>query len=474
MSAMKALRDKNADLADLEKILNPTDVKSSVMPRWQRKALQRSDSSTSNDRFIPTRSAIDFDSAGHVMSSSENSSSDESDESREARAAHADRLRSGLLDAESRVLAYKQKAPAPKAGYVNSLKVLYTAHGSTTQRKAKSTRHIPSAPSRVLDAPDLLDDYYLNLTSWGANNCVAVALGPTVYVWNAGTGAITELLTLDEGDDYVCSVSWLPGETGAGHLAVGTSAGSTELWDVAGSRALRRMDGHAARVSCLAWNGHCLSSAGRDATIVHHDVRIRDHATGSCVGHQQEICGLSWSPDGTTLASGANDNCVMLWSAAQTGVRSQAPAHSLTDHTAAVKALAWSPHDRHVLASGGGTADRCIKLWNASSGVNLNSVDTGSQVCALAWNPREKELLSGHGYAENQLSLWKYPSMARVKDLKGHTGRVLALCTSPDGSTVLSAGADETLRFWDCFGTAPAKKGKSRAAALSKGVVCIR
>ena len=52
---MKALRDKNADLADLEKILNPTDVKSSVMPRWQRKALQRSDSSTSNDRFIPTR-----------------------------------------------------------------------------------------------------------------------------------------------------------------------------------------------------------------------------------------------------------------------------------------------------------------------------------------------------------------------------------------------------------------------------------
>ena len=127
---MKALRDKNADLADLEKILNPTDVKSSVMPRWQRKALQRSDSSTSNDRFIPTRSAIDFDQAGHVMSSSENSSASESesDESREARLQHADRLKAGLLDAESRVLAYKQKAPAPKAGYVNSLKVLYTAH----------------------------------------------------------------------------------------------------------------------------------------------------------------------------------------------------------------------------------------------------------------------------------------------------------------------------------------------------------
>ena len=41
------------------------------------------------------------------------------------------------------------------------------------------------APSRVLDAPDLLDDYYLNLTSWGANNCVAVALGPA-HRWLSG------------------------------------------------------------------------------------------------------------------------------------------------------------------------------------------------------------------------------------------------------------------------------------------------
>ena len=98
----------------------------------------------------------------------------------------------------------------------------------------------------------------------------------------------------------------------------------------------------------------------------------------------------------------------MLWSAAQSGVRGAAPAHSLNEHCAAVKALAWCPHDRHVLATGGGTADRCIKLWNASrGGASLNSIDTGSQVCALAWNPREKELLSGHGYAENQLSLWK-------------------------------------------------------------------
>lgn len=56
------------------------------------------------------------------------------------------------------------------------------------------------------------------------------------------------------------------------------------------------------------------------------------------------------------------------------------PLHVLNDHQAAVKALAWSSNERNILASGGGTADRCIKFWNTSSGVLLNSVDTGSQV----------------------------------------------------------------------------------------------
>jgi len=469
MSPLKL--NTNTNITDLESILNPVDVKSSVMPRWQRKAM-----AAASDRFIPTRQGMDFEGARHKMEGSENESEGEERTKRDS-VLRAGLFANGCVDAEegSRVLAYKQKAPAPRDGYVNNLQVLYTAnHGGPgldgrSQKRIKTARKIPCAPSRVLDAPDLLDDYYLNLTSWGANNCVAVALGPTVYVWNAASGGIQELMTLEEPEDYVCSVSWLPGEQGAGHVAVGTSTGATELWDVAASRALRRMDGHAARVGALAWNGSTLSSGSRDATIVHHDVRIRDHAVGSCVGHAQEVCGLAWSPDGTTLASGGNDNAVMLWSAAQSGVRAQAPAHAFTEHCAAVKALAWCPHDRHVLATGGGTADRCIKLWNASrGGASLNSLDTGSQVCALAWNPHEKELLSGHGYAENQLAIWKYPTMAKVKELKGHTGRVLGLCVSPDGSTVLSAGADETLRFWDCFGT-PATKKSSKAKGLGGG-----
>ena len=102
---------------------------------------------------------------------------------------------------------------------------------------------------------------------------------------------------------------------------------------------------------------------------------------------------------------------------------------------------------------------------NAQSGALINSVDTGSQVCALQWSPLEKELLSSHGYAENNLVLWKYPTMARTKELKGHTSRVLHMATSPDGSLVCSLAADETLRFWKIFGSEGKRKSDSVSVA---------
>ncbi len=134
------------------------------------------------------------------------------------------------------------------------------------------------------------------------------------------------------------------------------------------------------------------------------------------------------------------------------------PIYSLNQHQAAVKALAWCPWQNHVLASGGGTADRTIRFWNCNTGACLNTIDTKSQVCSLLWSTTYKEIVSGHGYAQNQLTIWKYPAMNKVAELTGHTNRVLHLAMSPDGTTVLSAGADENLKFVPCSGQLPTKK----------------
>ena len=267
------------------------------------------------------------------------------------------------------------------------------------------------------------------------------------------------MLTLPGEEDYVSSVAWI--QHGGNHLALGTSNNEVQLWDVEAQKALRTMRGHSGRVGSLAWNNHILTSGSKDTTILNHDVRVQNHIVGSMTNHCQEVCGLAWSPDGSYLASGANDNKLCIYNASATLSRDAQPCHVLTEHQAAVKALAWSPHERNLLASGGGTADRCIKFWNAQSGSLINSIDTGSQVCALQWSPYEKELLSSHGYAENQLCLWNYPSMVKTKELKGHTSRVLHMAVSPESGMVCSGAADETLRFWNVFASEGKRKGDS-------------
>ena len=144
---------------------------------------------------------------------------------------------------------------------------------------------------------------------------------------------------------------------------------------------------------------------------------------------------------------------------------SDTPLHRCDAHLAAVKALAWNPRKRNLLASGGGTADRTIRFWDSGSGKCLNSVDTQSQVCALQWSKHEDELVSSHGYSHNQLILWKYPTMVKVAELTGHTSRVLHMAQSPDGTTIVTAAADETLRFWKVFGEPRRTKSKKLARA---------
>ena len=100
----------------------------------------------------------------------------------------------------------------------------------------------------------------------------------------------------------------------------------------------------------------------------------------------------------------------------------------------------------------------------------LQSLDTGSQVSSIAWNTEYKELVTGHGFSHNQLTVWRYPSMSKVADLSGHTSRVLLLATSPDGTTVASVAADETIRLWNIW---PQQKEKKKTMNLKSHPVSM-
>lgn len=60
----------------------------------------------------------------------------------------------------------------------------------------KQTRKISKIPYKVLDAPDLQDDFYLNLVDWSSTNVLSVGLGASVYLWSAATSQVTRLVDL--------------------------------------------------------------------------------------------------------------------------------------------------------------------------------------------------------------------------------------------------------------------------------------
>ena len=179
---------------------------------------------------------------------------------------------------------------------------------------------------------------------------------------------------------------------------------------------------------------------------MNRDIRSNVDSHSRFSAHKQEVCGLKWSFDGTQLASGGNDNKLMVWTQ-----NSTIPIMKCSHHTAAVKAIAWSPHQNNLLCSGGGTADRCIRFWNTSTLSQINYIDTGSQVCNLVFSKTVNELVSTHGYSLNQIITWKLPTMTKIATLTGHTFRVLYLSISPDGQNIVTGAGDQTLRFWNIF-----------------------
>jgi len=318
-------------------------------------------------------------------------------------------------------------------------------------------RKINIKPYKELPAPNLMDDFYLNLLDWSSKNQIAVGCSSSVILWNNNKTQSETLLTYDISEEnniqnnennikYVSSLIW--SEDGD-KLAVGNSYGIVELYDINKKELISSFKGHSARVGVVSWNRNIISSGSKDYSIITRDIRCKDNDENiirKFLGHQQEVCGLKWSFDGSQLASGGNDNNLMVWN-----LHSNKPLMCNNDHIAAVKAIAWSPHQHNILASGGGTADRTIRFWNTNIFEQIYKIDTGSQVCNLLFSKSSNELVSTHGYSLNQINVWKLPNMQKIATLTGHSFRVLYLSLSPDGQSIVTGAGDKTLKFWNIF-----------------------
>jgi WD40 repeat protein len=140
-----------------------------------------------------------------------------------------------------------------------------------------------------------------------------------------------------------------------------------------------------------------------------------------------------------TLAIGLGDGTVRLWS-----LDARPPSRELR-HGSAVWGVAFSP-DGSSLASGGD--DDVVRLWNVADGAEHKML-SGHQalVMSVAYAPDGRSLVTG-GF-EGAVRMWDVAAGTSCELLPAHTAPVTAVTVSPDGRIVASRGRDRVVRLWD-------------------------
>ena len=239
---------------------------------------------SNNDRFIPAAHDANYENAPPPPAG-------------DMRAAL---LRQALLGTRGRVLQFAKHrdpppAPPPRA----------------PRASPKHHKRACATPFRVLAAPGLRDDFYLDLVCWSRLDVIAVGLGSRVRLYRAST--LRELCDVGIGD-AVASLAWSPDGR---RLAVGCASGRIALYDVGCGVVVTPANGHRGRVGCLDWRGDVLASGSRDRGVACRDVRVSPRLTvARWKAHRQEVCGLRWSPGGDALATGG-DQCIIFSTTAE-------------------------------------------------------------------------------------------------------------------------------------------------------------
>ena len=273
---------------------------------------------------------------------------------------------------------------------------------------------------------------------------IAVASSVGVWIYEADTLQVQDLLVTPQGTAGVCGMRLMRASPDNRTLAIGYDSGIIELWDVPTGRVRHILIGHSARVAEISFSpdGSSLATGSWDSTL-----RLWDVATGALrytfAGDFRPVYGISFSPNGSSLAAGFDDGA-RLWDVATGRLRHAFTGHRSADYgfeiNSPITDEVWPVHfspDGTILAAGGGNT---VRLWDVTTGRIRNTLTLPTTaVLTMKFHPKGTTLATGS--KDGIIRLWDTTTGTSQNNFKTgdywdwiHNRNHIHF--SPDGSTL--------------------------------------
>lgn len=293
---------------------------------------------------------------------------------------------------------------------------------------------------------------------------VSVGDDKVVRVWDVFTGKTVRTIRSQASACNDCIVSTIALSPDNAYLAVGGSFPTQDpqtrfaiyLFRFDTGELLQTLKGHRARVICLTFSpdGTRLASGstyfGDKGADDINSIRTWKLGPQSwegerrLSGHEDAVSSLAFSPDGNWLVSGSHDNFVRFWDL-RTGSTDDVPPKR--HHNQEVYGISFSP-DGAFVASGG--LDGKLNLWDREGKFLKELSQEMASVNSIAFSPDRNKLRLVAGLENGTCKVFSIPDGAIVTSFKRLDDKVWAVGFSPDGAIVASSGGfNGEISLWE-------------------------
>lgn len=201
------------------------------------------------------------------------------------------------------------------------------------------------------------------------------------------------------------------------------------------------LEGHSGYISAVKFidDTTLLTSSG-DQTCIQWDISQGKIVSTFKGEHTADIINLGVSPDKSLFVTGGVDQTTKIWD-----IKSGKVTHTLRGHTKDINSCQFFPNGLSVLT---GSEDGSCKLFDIRSNNELLTYkrEKSDPCSSVSFSKSGRFFFAGYG--DNTICAWDTLKGKKVQEIKGHQQKVSYVSVAPDGSAILSASWDKTIKVW--------------------------